>query len=189
MYRTVLLLGAVVLLLLGAFFYIAGTPVTTRSDQTTQDPVVGHWQDGGNKPAPDFTLATLRGDTLRLSDLRGRIVVLNFWATWCAPCRIETPEFVALQEVFKNWGVQFVGLSVDEEGFDVVRPFAEAYGINYPVVVDDGTVAARYEGITGYPTTYLINRRGEITHYMPGMLTQETLRPVLVELLEAEVAR
>ena len=77
------------------------------------DVLVGYWHDSGLQEAPNFTLPALAGDSLTLSDLRGQIVVLNVWATWCAPCRKETPDFVLLQEEFRPYGVQFIGVSID----------------------------------------------------------------------------
>lgn len=134
-------------------------------------------------PAPDFTLPTLEGGTFDLSEHRGEVVVLNFWATWCGPCRIEIPDFVRLQEELGDEGVQFVGVSLDEAGFEVVRPFAEEFGINYPLVVDDGALAEQYGGVYGLPTTFIIDREGRVRRAVPGMMTEEMLRPMLEELL------
>lgn len=135
------------------------------------------------QPAPDFALPTLAGDTFRLAEHRGKVVVLNFWATWCAPCRHEIPDFIALQRELGDAGVQFVGVSLDEEGFDVVRPYAEEMEINYPIVHDAGGVAVRYGGIRVVPTTFLIGPEGNVRGYAPGMVTEEVLRPKLEELL------
>lgn len=133
--------------------------------------------------APDFALPTLDGDTFRLSEHRGKVVVLNFWATWCAPCRHEIPDFIALQRELGDAGVQFAGVSLDEEGFDIVRPYAEEMGINYPIVHDDGEVATQYGGIRVVPTTFLIGPEGKVHGYAPGMVTEDVLRPQLEELL------
>jgi peroxiredoxin len=184
MNRFILLLGVSLLVLIGIYVIRAQRSVPTSSTPLAVLPVTGQWQDGGRTPAADFALPTMAGDTLRLSDLRGKVVVLNFWATWCPPCREEVPDFIALQDELRDRDVVFVGVSVDEDGFAAVRPFAEAFGINYPLVIDDGTVSPQYEGITGLPTTYLINRRGEIEHYMPGALSEAALRPALVALLD-----
>jgi|GEM_PF-231660 peroxiredoxin len=136
--------------------------------------------------APDFSLPTLEGDTYSLSNSRGNVVVVNFWATWCPPCREEIPDFIRLQEEYKDQGLTIVGVSLDEEGFDVVRPFAEQYDFNYPVVVDDGTAAAAYGPIAVMPTTFLVDRKGLVRYYAPGMLTSEGLRPVLTQMLNEE---
>ena len=133
--------------------------------------------------APDIALPTVEGDTFRLSDQRGRVVVLNFWATWCPPCREEIPLFVELQRELGDDGLQFVGVSLDQEGVDAVRPFAREMNVNYPIVVGDGTVAPRYGGIRALPTTFLIGPDGAIHGYAPGMVTEPLLRPRLDQLL------
>jgi cytochrome c biogenesis protein CcmG/thiol:disulfide interchange protein DsbE len=137
--------------------------------------------------AADFALPTLAGDTFRLSEQRGKVVVLNLWATWCGPCRYEIPDFIALQQELGPQGLLFVGVSLDEEGEAVVRPFAAEYAFNYPVLLDDGTVAETYGPVTVMPTTYIIDRQGKLRRYAPGMLLKEALRPVLMELLEEGV--
>jgi len=133
--------------------------------------------------APDFALPTMDGDTLRLSARRGEVVILNFWATWCAPCRKEIPMFVEMQRELGDEGLQFVGISLDRGGFEVVRPFAEDMGVNYPMVVDDGAVAPMYGGIPTVPTTYLIGPEGRVHGYAPGLVTESVLRPRVEKLL------
>lgn len=179
--------GSIALLTLLLAYVIKVELSSSRGFPEISPADVGTWQDGNDVPAPDFSLATLEGDTLRLSDLRGQIVVLNFWATWCAPCRKETPAFVELHQEFEEQGVQFIGVSVDEFSADV-RSFVEEFGVTYPIGIDDGRVQPRYKEITGYPTTYLINRRGQIEQYMPGALSREALRPVLEQMLQRSAA-
>ncbi|MCH8567465.1 MAG: TlpA family protein disulfide reductase [Balneolales bacterium] len=128
--------------------------------------------------APDFELVDMEGNIFRLSDNRGKVVVLNLWATWCPPCREEIPDFMELQEEMQG-DVLFVGVSIDREGWDVVRPFVEEMQINYPQVVDDGRFTRLYGPIRGVPTTFLVNREGYIEGFAPGMLHKEQLRPML----------
>ena len=135
------------------------------------------------RPAPDFTLEQMNGDTFRLSDYSGEIVVLNFWATWCPPCRQEIPGFIALQEEFEDQGVTFVGVSLNKDGFSSVRPYAEKMGINYPLVVDDGSVAPQYGGIRILPSTVLIGPEGTIQHRKVGYFPEEQLRSRLNAML------
>ena len=137
----------------------------------------------GGTPAPDFALRTLSGDTFRLSDQRGRVVVLNFWATWCPPCRVEIPDFIALQDAFGTDDVVFVGVSLDEGGRERVARFADQMGINYPIAIDDGSADAAYGPISSLPATFLIDRAGEVRSYVPGMATREMLEPVLAALV------
>ena len=136
--------------------------------------------------APDFRLPRLDGGTLRLSDYRGRVVLLNFWATWCPPCRAEIPDLVELQRTWAAEGLEVIGVSLDEEGFEAVRPFAEAYDINYPLVVDDGTVAAQFGSLYGLPTTLILDKEGRIVQRVIGLFPTEQMRPTLEALLAQE---
>lgn len=139
--------------------------------------------DTSGQRAPDFALPTMDGDSLRLSAHRGEVVVLNFWATWCAPCRKEIPMFVEMQRELGGDGLQFIGISLDEDGFEVVRPFAAEIDVNYPMAVDDGTVAPMYGGIPTVPTTFLIGPEGQVHGYAPGLVTEDVLRPRIEKLL------
>jgi cytochrome c biogenesis protein CcmG/thiol:disulfide interchange protein DsbE len=134
------------------------------------------------KEAPDFTLETMEGSTFTLSDYRDNVVVLNFWATWCAPCRKEIPDFMELHKEMKDDGVIFAGVSLDEEGWEKVRPYANDMGINYPIMVDDGNVSRQYGPIRVIPTTLIINKKGQVEYVAPGMLTKEKLKPILKKL-------
>lgn len=136
------------------------------------------------RPAPDFEAATLDGDRFRLSDHRGEIVVLNVWATWCPPCRVEIPGFVDLQRAFGDRGVQFVGLTVDEGGLDDIRSFVEEKGVNYPQV-DGRQVVRKYPG-EAIPRTYLIDRQGRIRYEHEGLIMEGALRNALEALIASE---
>lgn len=134
------------------------------------------------KDAPDFTLKTMSGKSFRLSEHEGKVVVLNIWATWCPPCRKEIPDFIEIQKEMRDEGVLFVGVSVDKEGWEVVRPFAQKYGINYPLVVDNGTINQKYGPFRGIPTTFIINKKGKVEYVAPGMINREALLPALKKL-------
>lgn len=133
-------------------------------------------------PAPDFTLETMEGAPFTLSEQKGKIVILNIWATWCSPCRAEIPDFMEIQEEMKE-DVLFVGVSVDEKGWEVVVPFAEEFEINYPLVVDDGTVAEKYGPIMGIPMSFIINEEGRVAYVIPGMVRKELLQNTLEEMI------
>lgn len=134
--------------------------------------------------APDFALATLEGDTLRLTDLRGQVVLLNFWATWCAPCRQEIPDLNAMHTDYAAEGFLVVGVSEDEGGFADVEPFAAEFEIPYPLVVDErGQLAEAYGGVWGLPTSFLIDQEGRIARRILGIVKPEDLRPQIEDLL------
>jgi len=127
-------------------------------------------QRGDGSMAPDFQLQTLDGNTLRLSDFRGKAVLLNFWASWCPPCREETPWFVDFQKQYGPQGLQVVGISVDNSDPKEVREFARELGVNYPILLGDDQVADEYGGVEGLPTTVYIGRDGHITRFVEGLV-------------------
>lgn len=111
--------------------------------------------------APDFSVTDLSGQTLQLSRYRGKVVVLNFWATWCSPCRSEIPRFVDLQKKYGRDGLQIIGISLDDDP-KLVRGFYQELGMNYPVAIGDAKLAEQYGGILGLPVSFLISRDGRI---------------------------
>ena len=104
----------------------------------------------------------LNGENVSLSDFKGKIVILDFWATWCPPCVTEIPHFIELYEQYKDQGFAMVGVSLDREGVDVVKSFVQKYGINYPILMSDGQVEKAYGGITSIPTTFVIDSANNI---------------------------
>ena len=118
--------------------------------------------------APDFTLTELSGQKLRLADYKGKVVLLDFWATWCGPCRIEIPGFIELQNKYRDQGFTVIGISMDEGGPEVVKEFYQEYKMNYPVALGTQTVSELYGGVYGLPTTFVIGRDGRIYSRHPG---------------------
>ena len=114
-----------------------------------------------HRPAPDFTLPLIDGGQLQLSSYRGKVVLLDFWATWCVPCREETPHFVALQQRYGGQGLQIIGVSMDDSP-DPVHSFYQQFHMNYPVVMGTADVGAAYGGVLGLPIAFLIDREGQI---------------------------
>ncbi|MDX1530308.1 MAG: TlpA disulfide reductase family protein [Rhodothermales bacterium] len=145
--------------------------------------------DPAAEQAPDFEGTTLRGEPFRLSDHRGEVVILNFWATWCAPCVAEIPAFVRLQDELEGAGVRFVGVSQDADGEAAVRPFAERFRINYPLLLDsDFAISRRYGGISYLPTTFVIDREGRVVRQQVGGLSRAYLLALLDDLDLVDVA-
>jgi peroxiredoxin len=137
--------------------------------------------------ATDFEVTLLSGETFRLSHQKGKVVLMNIWATWCAPCREETPELVDLYEKYKDEGYVTLGVSIDEQGESVVRPFMEEYDVTYPMYIDtDGTVMEKYGPTMGIPTTYIIGRKGNLRYFAVGAVTKKELEPRIKELLAEE---
>lgn len=111
--------------------------------------------------APDFTVTDLADRKLTLSGYRGKVVLLDFWATWCPPCREEIPHFVEMQNKYGPQGFQVIGISMDDDA-KPVREFAQQYKLNYPVAVGDDKLAERYGGVLGLPINFIIDREGHI---------------------------
>jgi thiol-disulfide isomerase/thioredoxin len=112
--------------------------------------------------APEWKLTDLNGKLVKLSDFRGKVLILDFWATWCGPCRVEMPHFVELQKQYGNKGLTVIGVSLDEQGPEVVKEFVKQLGVNYPIVIGNEKVAEAYGGIYAIPTTFVIDRQGRI---------------------------
>lgn len=138
----------------------------------------------GRKAAPDFELKDMNGKTIRLSDYRGQVVLLNFWATWCGPCKIEIPWFVEFQRTYKDRGFTVIGVSVDEDGWEAVRPFLASRQVNYPVVVSTVEVEQKYGGVEALPVSFLIDRDGRIANTHVGLVTKKTYEDEIRRLLD-----
>ncbi|MGB9605142.1 MAG: peroxiredoxin family protein [Bryobacteraceae bacterium] len=142
--------------------------------------------EGHRRKAPDFTLRDADGKLVRLSDYRGKVVLLNFWATWCPPCRLEIPWFIEFQRQHQHRGLVVLGISMDEDGWEVVRPFIQRLGVNYRILLGDDTVAQLYGGVESLPTTFLIDREGRIASVHIGLVSKSRYERDLAELLGAE---
>ena len=120
-------------------------------------------------PAPDFTLQSLDGKNMRLSDFRGKAVLLNFWATWCGPCKIEMPWFVDLQKEYGPQGLQIVGVAMDDSSKEDIAKFAQEMGVNYPVLIGKEAVGDEYGGVPALPESFFIGRDGKIIDKIIGL--------------------
>ena len=133
-------------------------------------------------PAPDFTLVNLEGDEVALSDFKGQPIILNFWATWCGPCRAEMPSLQAASVSLDGQAV-ILGVNVREQP-SAVGPFLDQYGVTYPVVLDEGGRIQTLYRIRAFPTTYFIDEQGVITEIISGALNEPMLRIRVANLME-----
>ena len=141
--------------------------------------------DDDARPAPlDFTIADMDGNEVNLAELRGKVILLNFWATWCGPCKIEIPGFIELQDEYGDQGFQVLGLSVDDTP-EQIRPFAEEFGVNYPMLVGLGRddFQEAYGPIWGLPISFWIDRRGTLCRTHMGIATKAEFEQELKSLL------
>lgn len=113
-------------------------------------------------PAPAWTLKDLDGKPVSFAQFKGKVVVIDFWATWCGPCRVEIPGYIELQKKYAKDGLVIIGISIDEKGPAVVKQFAEKMGVNYQMVMADDKIVEAFGGIEAIPTTFIIDRSGKI---------------------------
>jgi cytochrome c biogenesis protein CcmG/thiol:disulfide interchange protein DsbE len=151
------------------------------ADQATPAAPAGRGEVGS--VAPEFTLPDLEGNQVALSSLKGKVVILDFWATWCPPCKEEVPHFVNLQSKYRAQGLEVVGLSLDAGGAKDVRPFADEHDVNYTMLIANEDVAKAYGNVTMIPTTFVLDRNGKIVQRFIGATSREvfeqTIRPLL----------
>ena len=126
------------------------------------------------------------GKNVSLADFRGKVVILDFWATWCPPCIREIPDFIELYEQYKDKGFAMLGISLDQAGISVVKSFAERFKINYPIMMTDGRVDKAYGGITSIPTTFVIDPEGNIRKKHVGYVSKDVFEAEIKTLLEIE---
>ena len=133
--------------------------------------------------APDFSLPQLNGERLILSDYRGKVVLLDFWATWCDPCREEVPHFVELQNKYRDQGFQMIGVSMDDSP-EPVRDFYQQFKMNYPVVMGNARTGELYGGVLGLPIAFLVGRDGRIYSKHTGPIDTSSLDQEIAALLQ-----
>jgi cytochrome c biogenesis protein CcmG/thiol:disulfide interchange protein DsbE len=136
-------------------------------------------------PAPDFSLTDLQGQPLQLASFRGKVILLDYWATWCAPCKIEVPHLVEFQKKYGSQGLQIIGISMDDD-FAPVQTFARDFAINYPIALGSAKLAQAYGGVLGLPVAFLIDRNGRIVKRMDGDAKLQDLAGEIGELLKED---
>ncbi len=134
---------------------------------------------------PQFSFSSLEGKTVAMKDLSNKVVIVDFWATWCGPCREEIPHLNELYSELKGKGLEIVGISMDTDGTDGVKDFAREFRIQYPIVMGDEKVAESFGGIIGLPTTFVIDRQGKVAKKYIGLPPAEDMRRIVKELVES----
>lgn len=140
------------------------------------------------KGVPDFTLDDSTGNPIKLSAYKGKVVLLDFWATWCHGCMEEIPWYIEFQKKYKGSGLAAVGVAMDEEGWPVVKPFLAQSKINYTIVVGNSDLATRF-GVTGMPVTLLIDRNGKIADTQTGVVDKDVFEKEIQILLKEPAAK
>lgn len=172
--------GASAVIIVALFFALAGCK------QTASTNAAGKASPNANKPnEPNVTFPELEGGDLALSSLKGKVVLVNFWATWCEPCREEIPWLIAFQNQYGNQGFEILGAAIDVEGKPVVAPFVQKTEFNvdgkqmtmsYPIVLANFNVQEKFGGLIGYPTSILISRDGKMVKRFIGEVDRDELQ-------------
>jgi thiol-disulfide isomerase/thioredoxin len=137
-------------------------------------------------PAPDFKLESLDGRTVSLSEFKGKAVLVNFWATWCGPCKIETPWLVELQNQYGAQGLQIVGVAMDDSGKDEIAKFAKDMGVNYPVLLGKEAVGDAYGGVPALPESFFVSRDGKIVDKIMGLQGKSEIEDAVKKALNTQ---
>ncbi|MDJ0847435.1 MAG: TlpA disulfide reductase family protein [Myxococcota bacterium] len=155
---------------------LAGLLACSGGDRAESSPA----EDGG-EPAPDFTLESLDGETVTLSALRGKTVIIDFWATWCPPCVFQVPELNKLSAAHRERGdVAVIGVSVDVDGVAVVRPWIQEHGVEYTIVIGTMELAEKF-GAVGFPTLAVVNPDGELDSLHVGLIEYDELEEIVAK--------
>lgn len=195
MKKTALIL-AIVIVLVAVVFYV--DKKTRLQNGVTSASESGSEMAAAGKPAPDFSVKNLDGKDVTLADYKGKVVLVNFWATWCDPCRIEIPWLIEMQDKYGPKGFTVLGVAMDDEGSSVVAPFVQKerfdvngqkLPMNYPIVIGNDNVADKFGGLLGYPTSVLISPDGKIVKRITGIISEDEITKQIEELLPKSTAK
>ena len=137
------------------------------------------------KQAPNFTLKDADGNAVNLTDYRGKVVLVNFWATWCGPCEAEIPWFIEFEKKYKDQGFAVLGVSMDDDGWKSVRPYVASHKINYRIMIGSELVSQQFGEIESLPTSFVLDREGRIASNHIGLVDKVDYQNEIVKLLEA----
>jgi len=174
MKKTFLILAIVVVATLAVYFADKATRVQSSAPRSVKFTA--------NGPAPEVSFKNLDDKDVTLADYKGKVVLVNFWATWCDPCRVEIPWLIAMQNKYGDRGFTVLGIAMDEEGKPVVAPFVakerwdvngQKLPMNYPIVIGNESVADKFGGLLGFPTSVLISRDGKQLKRTTGIISEE----------------
>jgi len=170
---------------LAAAFLCAGFLLTGCNSERPK-PKAALKTDGSRKPAPEFALKDIDGRTVNLSDYKGKVVLLNFWATWCGPCKIEIPWLIDFEQKYKDRGFAVIGVAMDDDGWQAVKPYLAQSKINYRVILGDDSVSTLYGGVESLPTTFILDQDGKIASTHIGLVSKSDYENEIVQLLKGE---
>ena len=170
-----LLIITVSLVLFTGYQKYNSTPVTKQSTEEAEKE---------NKKTPDFTLTTITEDTINFSDYKGKVVIIDFWDTWCPPCKRGIPDFIELYKQYKDNGFVMIGLAFGRQGEEKVKAFAKEYQINYPVAIPSSSLIQAFGEIRSIPTAFLIDQEGNIVKKYVGLRPKEEFENDIKKLLE-----
>lgn len=167
------------LIVLGCFIFLianGGKPLFSEVTKLENE--------GLSQSAPDFALPTLEGKSLRLSDFEGKVIILDFWATHCPPCRKEIPDFIKLYNKYADKGLVIIGISLDRGKAEGIKRFCQNQGVNYPIVIGNYEVTKNYGGIRYIPTTFIIDQNGNIVKKFTGFTSIDIFEREIEKLLK-----
>jgi peroxiredoxin len=163
--------------ILASIFSVLALAATAQSPVTSKSST-------GRSPAPDFNLKDASGKDVKLADLKGKVVLVNFWATWCEGCQVEIPWFVEFQKEYASRGLVVVGISLDDDGWKSVKPWIKEKKVNYPIVIGNEGLGKQYGLGAGMPLTVLVDREGRIADVHTGIVEKTATQQKITELLE-----
>ncbi|MBZ5605331.1 MAG: TlpA family protein disulfide reductase [Acidobacteriia bacterium] len=172
------------LLAIASLAFVGAATLSTTGCSNTSAAAVKPEKD--RKVAPDFTLKDANGNLVKLSDYRGKVVLLNFWATWCGPCKIEIPWFIDFQQQYRDRDFAILGVSFDDDGWKSVKPYIEQKKINYRVMIGTEELSTLYGGIDSLPTTFLIDRTGRVAKMHMGLVGKDEYQSEIQDLLNGK---